>query len=113
MLQWMFFEQNRHETNIAVLRFWLHITGIDNLSEEQKVQIHRKKIASREILDYMEQTLSAADWFVGGSVSLADVCLYAYTHVVSEIGFDLAQWPHIEQWCKRITQLPGYIPMGT
>ena len=113
MLQWMFFEQNRHENNIAVLRFWLNVTGEANLSEAQRAQLPEKRRASREVMDYMNDHLGAVDggWFVGGVPSLADVCLFAYTHVLNEAGFDVNEWPHVARWCEKITLLPEFEAM--
>ncbi|MGN6373992.1 MAG: glutathione S-transferase family protein, partial [Sphingomonas sp.] len=96
MLRWMFFEQYHHEPNIATLHFWLAYVGSDALSELQRSQIPAKRIAGDAALQAMEDHLSLVDWFVGESVSVADVCLYAYTHVAEEGGFDLALYPAVQ-----------------
>lgn len=111
MLRWMFFEQYNHEPNIATLRFWLAYIGEHNLTEQQRAQIPAKRIAGEEALDLMEQELSGRDWFVGNSCTLADVSLYAYTHVAEAGGFGLEDYRKVCGWLKRIAALPGYVPM--
>jgi glutathione S-transferase len=113
MLQWLFFEQNQHEVTIASLRFWLRFIGENNLGPERKSQLESKRLAGRAVLNYMNEHLatSPGGWFVGGMVTLADICLYAYTHVAGEGGFDLAEWPHVGTWCERVAALPDYVPM--
>ncbi len=110
MLRWMFWEQYNHEPNIATLRFWLAFVGEANLSEVQKTQIAGKKAAGNAALQLMEQQLARTDWMVGHHVSLADVILYAYTHVAEEGGgFVLSGFPAIQGWLARIAELPGYV----
>ena len=112
MLRWMFFEQYNHEPNVATLRFWLHFMGEDALSEQQKAQIMAKRIAGCEALALMDSHLSQNDWFVGDTVTLADIALYAYTHVAGEGGFKLDEYPAVLDWLERMEGLPGYVPMG-
>ena len=112
MLRWMFFEQYNHEPNVATLRFWLHFMGEDALSEQQKAQIMAKRIAGCEALALMDSHLSQNDWFVGDTVTLADIALYAYTHVAGEGGFKLDEYPAGLDWLERMEGLPGYVPMG-
>ncbi|MGZ3197822.1 MAG: glutathione S-transferase family protein [Croceibacterium sp.] len=111
MLRWMFFEQYNHEPNIATLRFWLAYIGEHNLTEQQRAQIPAKRMAGEEALDLMEQELSGRDWFVGNSCTLADISLYAYTHVAEAGSFPLEDYRHVCAWLKRIAALPGYVPM--
>lgn len=112
MLRWMFFEQYNHEPNIATLRFWLAFVGPDALSETQRAAIPAKRVAGDAALAVMEKHLAAgADFFVGGSLSLADICLYAYTHVAEEGGFDLALYPAISAWIAAVERARGYIPI--
>jgi len=108
----MFFEQYNHELNVATLRFWLHFMGEDKLSEQQKAQIMAKRIAGCEALALMDSHLSQNDWFVGDTVTLADIALYAYTHVAGEGGFKLDEYPAVLDWLERMEGLPGYVPMG-
>jgi glutathione S-transferase len=111
MLRWMFFEQYNHEPNIATLRFWLAYVGEHNLTEQQRAQIPAKRIAGEAALDLIEQELAARPWFVGASCTLADVSLYAYTHVAEAGGFGLEDRRHLCAWMQRIAALPGYVPM--
>lgn len=112
MLRWMFFEQYNHEPNVATLRFWYAFVGEDSLSEVQKAMIPGKKIVGDAALKLMDDHLSTRNWFVGESITLADIALYAYTHVAEEGGaFDLSFYPAIGDWMKRIAAEPGYVPM--
>lgn len=111
MLRWMFFEQYNHEPNVATLRFWRAFLGEDRLSDLQRAQIPAKQAAGAAALDLMARHLDDRDWMVGGAFGLADICLYAYTHVAGEGGFDLAGWPSIERWIARMAALPGHIPI--
>ena len=112
MLRWMFFEQYNHEPNIATLRFWLRFVGEANLSEQQKSQVMAKRIAGQDALSVMNSHLEARDWFAGDSATLADIALFAYTHVAEEGGFGLADYPEVQRWLGRVEGLPGYEPMG-
>jgi glutathione S-transferase len=111
MLRWMFFEQYNHEPNIATLRFWLAYVGEHNLTEQQRAQVPSKRMAGEEALDVMEQELAGREWFVGNACTLADISLYAYTHVAEAGGFGLEDYRHICAWLNRIAALPGYVPM--
>ena len=112
MLRWMFFEQYNHEPNVATLRFWFAFVGVDSLSETQKAMIPAKKIAGDAALKLMDDHLATRNWFVGESITLADIALYAYTHVAEEGGaFDLSFYPAIGAWLKRVSDEPGYLKM--
>lgn len=112
MLRWMFFEQYNHEPNVATLRFWLAFVGEDSLSEIQKSLVPGKKIAGDAALKLMDDHLATRNWFVGESITLADIALYAYTHVAEEGGaFDLSFYPSIGAWLRRVAAEPGYIKM--
>lgn len=111
MLRWMFFEQYNHEPNVATLRFWLQFVGEANLTEEQKAQIMAKRAAGEAALVLMDEHLAGRDWFVGGSATLADIALYAYTHVCEAGGFRLHDYPAICRWLDRVSALPRYVPM--
>jgi glutathione S-transferase len=112
MLRWMFFEQYNHEPNVATLRFWLAFVGESNLSAFQRSQIPAKRIAGEEALALMNDHLGARDWLVGGSITLADIALYAYTHVAEAGAFRLQDYPHIGRWLGRMAQQPGFVPMA-
>lgn len=111
MLRWMFFEQYNHEPNVATLRFWLLFLGEANLNVFQKDQIMAKRAGGEAALAVMEEHLAASDWFVGNSATLADIALYAYTHVCEAGGFRLRDHPAICRWLNRVSGLPGYVPM--
>jgi glutathione S-transferase len=108
VLQWMFFEQYSHEPYIAVARAWLHLFGMD---EERKRQLPQKQKLGYDALGVMERHLAGLEYFVGGAPSIADIALYAYTHVADEGGFDLARFPAVLRWLERIRSLPGYVPI--
>ena len=112
MLRWMFWEQYSHEPNIATLRFWKDWVGHVNLSEAQKLQIPLKREAGEAALKLMEKHLEARDWFVASHMTLADICLFPYTHVANEAGFDLIHYPKVRNWIERVKGQPHYIPMS-
>ena len=111
MLRWMFFEQYNHEPNIATLRFWMHEIGLDNLSDLQRLQMPAKRQAGNAALKLMNEHLAGREWFVADHMTLADVCLFAYTHVAGDADFDLGQYPRILEWVERIRAQPRYLPM--
>ena len=111
MLRWMFFEQYNHAPNVATLRFWLHFVGESNLTDHQRSQIMAKRAGGEAALSVMEEKLARVDWFVGGRVTLADIALYAYTHVCEAGGFRLRDYPSVCAWLRRIEKLERYIPM--
>jgi glutathione S-transferase len=111
MLHWMFFEQYNHEPNVATLRFWLAFVGEAQLSEAQRAQIPAKRSAGEAALKLMDEHLATRAYFVGDRLSLADIALYAYTHVAEEGGFRLASWPNVQAWLKRVAAVPGYAAM--
>lgn len=111
MLHWMFWEQYNHEPNIATLRFWLRTVGIEALNGAQRSQIPIKREAGRAALDLMDRHLEQHDWLAGSGFSIADICLFAYTHVADEGGFDLAVYPAIIAWLDRVAALPGHVAM--
>jgi glutathione S-transferase len=113
MLHWMFWEQYSHEPNIATLRFWMRWLGPDNLSDLQRLQMPLKRTAGNAALKLMDDHLSGREWFVGGSISLADICLFAYTHVAGDAEFDLQRYPHIGEWMQRVENTPRYISMDS
>ena len=112
MLRWMFWEQYNHEPNIATLRFWLFFVGNDNLTDAQRLQLPAKRAAGEDALELMDEHLGGRDWFVGNRPSLADVSLYAYTHVAEAGGFRLDDHPNVRAWLARAAALPGYVPMA-
>jgi glutathione S-transferase len=111
MLRWCFWEQYNHEPNVATLRFWIAFVGEDKLSEAQAAQMPAKRAAGEAALKLMDEHLAAQPFFVGARLSLADIALYAYTHVAGAGGFDLARYPAVSAWLKRVAAEPGYVPM--
>lgn len=111
MLRWMFWEQYNHEPNIATVRFWMGWVGEDKLSDLQRAMLPGKRAGGDAALKLMDEHLAAHDWFVGGGPSVADICLYAYTHVAEEGGFSLAPWPAVRAWIARVEGQEGYIPI--
>ncbi len=109
MLRWMFFEQYNHEPNIATLRFWLAFLGEDALSEAQRSQLPAKRAGGEAALALMDEHLATRRFFVAERISLADICLYAYTHVAAEGGFDLALYPAVGRWLAAVAATPGHV----
>jgi glutathione S-transferase len=111
MLRWMFFEQYNHEPNIATLRFWLAFVGEERLNDFQRAQLPVKRDAGRAALELMDEHLATRLFFVGGRLTLADIALYAYTHVAEEGGFGLAAYPAVSRWLQRVAAQPGHLAM--
>jgi glutathione S-transferase len=102
-LQWMFFEQYSHEPNIAVLRFWAHA----EIKPDPREAV-AKFNGGLAALEAMERHLTGRDFFVGDRATVADIALYAYTHVADEGGFEIARFGAIAGWLERVRALPGY-----
>jgi glutathione S-transferase len=109
MLRWMFFEQYNHEPNVATLRFWMAFVGEGRLSEMQRTLLPGKREAGEAALRLMDEHLAGRRFFVGERLSLADIALYAYTHVAGEGGFDLSRYPAVGLWLGRVAAEPGYV----
>jgi glutathione S-transferase len=103
-LQWMFFEQYSHEPNIAVLRFWAHA----EIKPDPREAV-AKFNGGLAALEAMERHLIGREFFVGDRASVADIALYAYTHVADEGGFEIARFEAISAWLERVRALPGYV----
>jgi glutathione S-transferase len=106
VLQWMFFEQYDHEPAIAVVRFWLVYSGRPEAFTDR---VAERTAAGYVALDALEQGLDGRAWLVGDAMSLADIALFAYTHVAPEGGFDLGRYPAIRRWLARVASEPGHI----
>jgi glutathione S-transferase len=111
MLRWMFFEQYNHEPNIATLRFWMKWIGLDNLSDLQRLQMPGKRQAGNAALKLMDEHLDGHEWFVGDHMTLADICLFAYTHVAGDADFNLKLYPHVLEWVEHIKGQPRFLAM--
>jgi glutathione S-transferase len=108
VLQWMFFEQYTHEPAIAVVRFLVAYSGE---AEKHTATIEQRTKAGYRALDAMEHHLAGTTYLVGGEPTLADIALYAYTHVAGEGGFDLDGYPAIRTWLERVASEPGHVPI--
>jgi glutathione S-transferase len=106
-LQWMFFEQYSHEPYIAVARNWL----MHDLAPSAEALAERQR-GGYVALDALERGLSDGRDFLAGGYSIADIALYAYTHVADEGGFDLSGYPQIQSWLERVAAQPGCVPIG-
>lgn len=112
MLRWMFWEQYNHEPNIATLRFWRTLIGESALSDVQRVQIPGKQAAGEAALALMDRHLERRSFFVLDRLTLADIALYAYTHVAEEGGFNLQPFPCVRAWLARVAALPGHVTLA-
>lgn len=109
VLQWQFFEQYSHEPYVAVARFIKRYQGMPaERAEEYQVCLVRGYKALR----VMEQQLSRTPYLVGDTYSIADIALYAYTHVAEEGGFDLSGFPAIQAWMARVAAHPRHVSIG-
>lgn len=108
VLRWMFFEQYSHEPYIATSRFIIRYLG---RPEEREGDLESRKGGGYQALDVMEQELGDSDFIANGKYSIADIALYAYTHVADEGGFDLDGYPAVTAWLRRVENQPGYVAM--
>jgi glutathione S-transferase len=109
VLQWMFFEQYDHEPAIAVVRFWIAYSGRPR--EDFADRLDERVAAGYRALDALERHLDGRTWLVGDGMTLADIALYAYTHVADEGGFELNRYPAIGAWLERVAREPGHVPI--
>jgi glutathione S-transferase len=110
VLQWMFFEQYDHEPAIAVVRFLLAYSGLPR--EQVAERAEARRAAGYRALDAMERHLDGRSFLVGDRMTLADIALYAYTHVADEGEFDLEPYPAIRAWLARVAAEPGHVPIS-
>ena len=108
VLQWQFFEQYSHEPYIAVARFINKYLG---MPDDRKEEYQSKQEGGRKALSVIETQLKSTPYLVGEKMTIADISLYAYTHVAHEGGFDLSAFPLIQSWIKRIESHPEYVSM--
>ena len=108
VLEWQFFEQYNHEPTIAVRRFINRFLG---LPEARQAEFDAKEAGSYRALDVMEKRLGEHEFLVANQYTLADISLYAYTHVAQEARLDLDAYPGIRRWLNTIAAQPGYIDM--
>ena len=108
VLQWMFFEQYDHEPAIAVVRFLVAYSG----REPDPQVIEQRTKQGYRALGAMERHLDGRSHVVGDAITLADIALYAYTHVAPEGGFSLEDYPAVRAWLARVEAEPGHVPMA-
>jgi glutathione S-transferase len=105
VLQWLFFEQYSHEPYIAVVRFWVAVAEAPPAREE----LDAKRAGGYAALEAMERHLAAREFLVAERYTIADIALYAYTHVADEGGFELSRFPAIRSWLARVAEQPGHV----
>ena len=106
VMQWLFFEQYSHEPNIATPRYWISIL---QQPDRDPQQLKQKQKLGYAALNVMEQHLSDRDFLVAQTYTIADIALYAYTHVAQEGGFELQKFPAILAWFKRLEAHPRHV----
>ena len=108
VLQWLFFEQYSHEPYIAVARFW----SLFDVGPPSAADYEAKMKGGVAALNAMDAHLTDRPYLVGDRYTIADIALYAYTHVADEGGFDLDQYPSIRPWLERVAAQPGHVPIS-
>ena len=109
MWQWLCFEQYNLEPNIGTARFW--IASLGKTEAELGEKLVEKRRNGHAALAVLEHGLTGQEFLVAGRYSLADIVLYAYTHVAPEGGFSLEPYPAIRAWCARVAAQPGHVPI--
>jgi len=109
VLQWMFFEQYSHEPYVATPRYILKHLAADS---PRRAELPDRLARGRAALGVMETHLASRSWFVGDRCTIADVALYAYTHVADEATLDLAPYTAVRAWLARVASEPGHVPIG-
>jgi glutathione S-transferase len=104
VLEWLFFEQYSHEPYIAVAR---NIRRYLRTADKETARLAACDERGARALDVMERRLASHDWLTDAGPTIADLALFAYTHVADEAGFDLARWPGVQAWVARVAALPG------
>ena len=107
-LQWMFWEQYSHEPNIATVRHWVRHIGVP---EEKRALLEQKRALGVRALSVMDRHLEGRAYFAAERFTVADIALYAYTHVAPEGGFDLAPYPRVRAWLDRVRDRPAFTPI--
>jgi len=108
VFQWLFFEQYSHEPYIAVARF---IAALDKSADAQPERMAHLREHGNAALSVMEKRLAEAKFLAGTQFSIADIALYAYTHVAADGGFDLDRYPAVTQWISRVEAQAGFLSM--
>lgn len=109
VLQWMFFEQYSHEPFIATSRFIVKYLGSP---PDRQADLEQKKAGGYKALGILDKQLQKHDFVCGKRYNIADIALFAYTHVAGEGGFDLDDYPAVLAWIERIKSRPNFVPMA-
>jgi len=108
VLQWLFFEQYDHEPYLAVVRFWVCFAA----DPPPAAEVEARRAGGYRALDALDRHLAENEFLVAGRYTIADIALYAYTHVAAEGGFDLERYPAIRAWLARVAAQPGHVPIS-
>ena len=108
VFEWLFFEQYSHEPNIAVAR---NIISHLRTAAQNAERLEQCRIGGERALGVMELRLARNDWLTDAGLTIADLALFAYTHVADEGGFDLARWPGVAAWVQRVAEIPGIVKL--
>lgn len=111
VMQWLFFEQYSHEPNIATPRFWLKTNSMENTPFNAEL-LTRKQRAGNQALSVMNTHLVSRAFFIDERYTIADIALYAYTHVADEGGFDVSLYPAVFSWLQRVREQPLHVTMS-
>lgn len=106
--QWLFFEQYSHEPCVAVARFIVQFAGREEEEADRLLDLRTKGLAALEV---MEKTLEKSEFMAGNNFTIADIALYAYTHVADEGGFHMSDFSQIRRWLERVESVPGFRSM--
>ena len=109
VLEWLFFEQYSHEPYIATVRFWVHYLRKRDEWRDKIAEAMKKGYAA---LGVMETQLAKSPFLAGAHYTVADIALYAYTHVAHQGGYDLARFPSLNGWLERVAAQPRFEPMA-
>ncbi|HKP63651.1 MAG TPA: glutathione S-transferase family protein [Polyangiales bacterium] len=105
MFQWLFFEQYSHEPNVATPRYWLRHTAAD---DPRRAQLEQRQVLGRAALAVMQEHLATRLYFADDRFTIADIALYAYTHLAEQGGFTLASYPAVRRWLARCADRPRF-----
>jgi glutathione S-transferase len=108
-LQWMFFEQHALEPNIGAAYFWLSLVPGGRTLQTHALEDWMER--GYAALQVMENHLKTSEYFAAGQITVADIALYGYTHVADQCDYDLAAFPAIRTWLRRVEQTPGFVDM--
>jgi len=108
VFEWLFFEQYSHEPSIAVAR---NIISHLRTADQHRERLEQCRVGGERALGVMEQRLAKHDFLTDAGPTIADLALFAYTHVADEGGFDLARWPGVSAWLRRVADIPGIVKL--